>query len=142
MPRSEEIVWNIFSKFYVMRSPEIDLFGIPHVKEEFISVLKMHTISILGRFVWSTNFVQCDLPPLLPTPSFIPSPFRNSLGPVPWMLTLSLHKKCSHLSIYFPSHSKFVVFVVAILCDRLFVGTQKATNNKINVDFNVNVARL
>ena len=43
---------NSFLKFYVMGSPEIDLFGIAHVKVEFIPVLKIYTIPILGRFVW------------------------------------------------------------------------------------------
>ena len=53
--------WNSFLKFYVMGRTEIDLFGIAHVKVEFIPVLKIYTIPILGRFVWSTNFVQCDI---------------------------------------------------------------------------------
>ena len=44
-----------------MGRTEIDLFGIAHVKVEFIPVLKIYTIPILGRFVWSTNFVQCGL---------------------------------------------------------------------------------
>ena len=43
-----------------MASTEIDLFGIVHVKVEFIPVLKIYTIPILGRFVWSTNFVRSD----------------------------------------------------------------------------------
>ena len=55
--------WNslkyIFLKFYVMGRTEIDLFGIAHVKVEFIPVLKIYTIPILGRFVWGTNFVKC-----------------------------------------------------------------------------------
>ena len=38
-----------------MASTEIDLFGIVHVKVEFIPVLKIYTIPILGRFVWSTH---------------------------------------------------------------------------------------
>ena len=42
---------NGFLKFYVMGSPEIDLFDIAHVKVEFIPVLKIYTIPILGRFV-------------------------------------------------------------------------------------------
>ena len=45
------ITMNSFWKFYVMGSPEIDLFGIAHVKVEFIPVLKIYTIPILGRFV-------------------------------------------------------------------------------------------
>ena len=40
------IVWgrgilSSFLKFYVMGSPEIDLFGVAHVKVEFIPVLKI-----------------------------------------------------------------------------------------------------
>ena len=31
--------------------PKIDLFGKAHVKVEFIPVLKIYTIAILGRFV-------------------------------------------------------------------------------------------
>ena len=54
------ITMNSFWKFYVMGSPEIDLFGIAHVKVEFIPVLKKYTVLILGKFVWSTHFVQCD----------------------------------------------------------------------------------
>ena len=42
-----------------MGSPEIDLFDIAHVKVEFIPVMKIYTIPILGSFVWSPNFVQC-----------------------------------------------------------------------------------
>ena len=49
----------VFLKFYVIGRTEIDLFGIAHVKVEFIPVLKMYTIPILERFVCSTNFVQC-----------------------------------------------------------------------------------
>ena len=45
------ITMNSFLKFYVMGSPEIDLLGIAHVKVEFIPVLKIYTIPILGRFV-------------------------------------------------------------------------------------------
>ena len=52
-------VLNSFLKFYVMGSTEIDLFGIAHVKVEDKPVLKIYAISILGRFVWSTYFVQC-----------------------------------------------------------------------------------
>ena len=53
--------WNSFLKFYVMGRTKIDLFGIAHVKVEFIPVLKIYTIRILGRFVWSMHFVQCEL---------------------------------------------------------------------------------
>ena len=45
------ITMNSFLKFCVMGSPEIDLFGIAHVKVEFIPVLKIYTIRNLGRFV-------------------------------------------------------------------------------------------
>ena len=40
-----------FLKFYVMSSPEIDLCGIFHVKADFIVVLKIYVLVILGRFV-------------------------------------------------------------------------------------------
>ena len=40
-----------FLKFYVMTSPEIDLYGIAHVKVDFIPLQKMYVIPILGRFV-------------------------------------------------------------------------------------------
>ena len=40
-----------------MRSPQIDLFGIAHVKVEFIPVLKIYTIPILGIFY---NVVYCE----------------------------------------------------------------------------------
>ena len=50
---------NSFLKFYVMTSPEIDLYGIAHVKVDFIPLQKMYVIPILGRFVWTTYFVQC-----------------------------------------------------------------------------------
>ena len=49
-----------FLKFYVMRRIKIDIFGIAQVKVEFIPVLKIYIIPILGRFVYSTNFFQCD----------------------------------------------------------------------------------
>ena len=48
-----------FWKFYVMSSPEIDLYGIFHVKVDFIVALKMYVLVILGRFVWTTWFEQC-----------------------------------------------------------------------------------
>ena len=53
---------NSFLKFYVMTSPEIDLYGIAHVKVDFIPLQKMYVIPILGRFVWITNFVQYVCP--------------------------------------------------------------------------------
>ena len=40
----------------------IDLYGIAHVKVDFIPVLKMCVLPILGRFVWTTSFGQCVLP--------------------------------------------------------------------------------
>ena len=42
---------NSFLKFYVMMRTEIDLYGIAHVKVEFILVLKMCVLPILGG--WS-----------------------------------------------------------------------------------------
>ena len=41
-----------------MSSPEIDLYDIVHVKVDFILVLKMYVLVILGRFVWTTWFEQ------------------------------------------------------------------------------------
>ena len=43
-----------FLKFYVMSPTEINLFGIVHVKLDFILLQKMYVIP-------STYFVQCDL---------------------------------------------------------------------------------
>ena len=42
---------NSFLKFYVMSSPGFDLYGIAHVKVDFIPLQKMCVIPILGRFV-------------------------------------------------------------------------------------------
>ena len=42
---------NSFLKFYVMTSPEIDLYGIAHVKVDIIPRQKIYVIPILGRFV-------------------------------------------------------------------------------------------
>ena len=47
----KEPVLNSFLKFYVMIRTEIDLYGIVHVKVDFIPVLKMCVLPILGRFV-------------------------------------------------------------------------------------------
>ena len=47
---------NSFLKFYVMRRTEIDLYGIAHVKVDFIPVLKMCVLTLLGKFVWTTIF--------------------------------------------------------------------------------------
>ena len=58
-----------FLKFYVMSSPEIDLYGIVHVKVDFIEVLKLYVLVILRRFVWTTWFEQCVL--LIPFPIFV-----------------------------------------------------------------------
>ena len=44
-----------------MRKTEIDIFGIAYEKVEFIPILKIYTTRIIGRFVWSTNFVQFKL---------------------------------------------------------------------------------
>ena len=49
-----------FLKFYVMGSTQVDLYGIAHVKVDFIPLQKMYVIPRLGRFVWTTCFVQCD----------------------------------------------------------------------------------
>ena len=52
-------VLDSFLKFYVMTSTQVDLFGIYHVKVHFIAHQKMYVIPMLGRFVWTTSFVQC-----------------------------------------------------------------------------------
>ena len=44
-------VLNSFLKFYVMGSPQIDLYDIAHVKVDFIALQKMYVIPMLGRFV-------------------------------------------------------------------------------------------
>ena len=54
-------VLNSFLKFYVMGSPQVDLLDIVHVKVGFFAVLKMCVRARLGKFVWSTLFVQCVL---------------------------------------------------------------------------------
>ena len=45
------VVLNSFLKFYVMSRTGIDLYGIGHVKVDFIPVLKMYVLPMLGRFV-------------------------------------------------------------------------------------------
>ena len=40
-----------FLKFYVMGSTQVDLYGIAHVKVDFIPLQKMYVIPRLGRFV-------------------------------------------------------------------------------------------
>ena len=40
-----------FLKFYVMTSTGIDLYGIAHVKVDFVLGLKMCVLPILGKFV-------------------------------------------------------------------------------------------
>ena len=42
---------NSFLKIYVMSSAGIDLYGIAHVKVDFIPLQKMYIIPMLGRFV-------------------------------------------------------------------------------------------
>ena len=51
---------NSFLKFYVMTSTGIDLYGIVHVKVDFIPGLKMCVLPILGKFVWTISFMQCE----------------------------------------------------------------------------------
>ena len=48
-----------------MSSPEIELYGIVHVKVDFIVVLKMYVLVILGSFVWITWLEQCKAAPRL-----------------------------------------------------------------------------
>ena len=43
-----------FLKFYVMGSTQVDLYGIAHVKVDFIPLQKMYVIPRLGGFVWTT----------------------------------------------------------------------------------------
>ena len=38
---------NSFLKFYVMSSPGIDLYGIAHVKVDFIPLQKMYVLSLI-----------------------------------------------------------------------------------------------
>ena len=59
---------NSFLKIYVMSSARSDLYGIAHVKVDFIPLQKIYVISILGRFVWTTSFVQCETKALLIVP--------------------------------------------------------------------------
>ena len=44
-------VQNSFLKFYVMIKTKIDVYGIVHVKVDFIPVPKLCVLPILGRFV-------------------------------------------------------------------------------------------
>ena len=60
------LLWYGFLKFYVMRSPGINLYGIIQVKVGFIAFLKLYVLVILGRFVWTKlhmicSYVQCEL---------------------------------------------------------------------------------
>ena len=48
-----------FLKFYVMGSPGIDLFGISHVKVDFITVLKMYVLPMLEIF--DLNYRICTM---------------------------------------------------------------------------------
>ena len=41
----------VFFKFYVMGPTEINLYGIAHVKVDFILLQKKHVIPRVGRFV-------------------------------------------------------------------------------------------
>ena len=59
MTRSEDFISMKYSFFEILCYGKYrNWFDITHVKVEFIPVLKIYTIPILGRFVWSTNFVQ------------------------------------------------------------------------------------
>ena len=42
-----------------MSPTEINLFDIVHVKVDFILLQKMYVILSLGRFIWTSHFVQC-----------------------------------------------------------------------------------
>ena len=55
-------VLNSFLKFYVMRRTGIDLYGIAHVKVDFIPVLKMCVLPLLGKFVWTAIFDNVPFP--------------------------------------------------------------------------------
>ena len=50
-----------FLKIYVMGSTQVDFLDIVHVKVGFFAVLKMCVRVCLGKFVWSTLFVQCEV---------------------------------------------------------------------------------
>ena len=57
-----EFLWKFsFLKIYVIGSTQIDLLGIFHVKVGFFAVLKMCIRAHLGKFAWSTLFVQCEI---------------------------------------------------------------------------------
>ena len=56
-----DLGWFGFQKFYVMTSTEIDLYDIVHVKAHIFPVPKMWTLAILGKFVWTTHFEQCEI---------------------------------------------------------------------------------
>ena len=43
-----------------MGPTEINLYGIAHVKVDFILLQKMYVIPRVGRFVWTISFAQCD----------------------------------------------------------------------------------
>ena len=49
MTRSEADYDIVFLKFYAKMSPRINLYV--HVKVEFIAVLKMYVLALLGKFV-------------------------------------------------------------------------------------------
>ena len=70
-------VLNSFFKFYVMSRTGIDLYGIDHVKVDFIPVLKMCVLPMLGRFVWTTIFdnVLTALISLIPSVNLTPVQF-------------------------------------------------------------------
>ena len=45
-------------KFYVMSPAEINSFGSVHMKVDLILLQKIYVILSLGRFIWTSNFVQ------------------------------------------------------------------------------------
>ena len=51
----------VFFKFFVMGRAKIDLYGIAHVKVEFIQVLKIYTIPILECACMCNSFSYDDL---------------------------------------------------------------------------------
>ena len=53
---------NSFLNFYVMGSSKIDLFGISHLKVDFIPVMKLYTFQILGIFCTKGNVNLTNAP--------------------------------------------------------------------------------
>ena len=73
-----------FLKFYVMRSPEIDLYSIGHVIEDLFPLQKMYFIPILG--IW----LHIPIPPFL---CFFVSKRWQKYVSLFWYFRLVFHRK-------------------------------------------------